>query len=144
MNKLIEYAGYGVFGVAMMATLSSLVASEVFNLPPCDLCWYQRVFMYPIAIIVGVSIMRRDKSWPLTTLILSGIGWLIALYHSLLQWSIIPSTLAPCTNGVSCATTEIDPFLGFITIPFMSLLAFTAIIALSVVFLKGTKNDQRI
>lgn len=144
MNKLREYAGYGVFGVALMATVSSLVASEVFSLPPCDLCWYQRVFMYPIVVIVGVSILRRDSSWPVTTIVLSGIGWLIALYHSLLQWGIIPSTLAPCTNGVSCASSEIDPLLGFITIPFLSLLSFTAVIALSVLFFKGSQNDQRI
>ncbi len=144
MLKLVDYAGYGAFGVALMATLSSLAASELFHMPPCELCWYQRVFMYPIAIVIGIAIVRRDTSWPLTTMILAGIGWLISLYHSLLQWGIIPSTLAPCTGGVSCATPEMDPILGFITIPFMSFMAFSAIIICAVLYWKGAKNEQRV
>ncbi len=144
MLKLVDYSGYGAFAVALMGTLSSLVASEVFDLPPCDLCWYQRVFMYPIAFIIGIGIMRRDRNWPVTALALAGVGWVIALYHSLLQWGIIPSTLAPCTGGVSCATPEMDPILGFITIPFMSLVAFTGIIILTAIFWKGVQSEQRV
>jgi disulfide bond formation protein DsbB len=140
MKKLIDYAGYVVFGVALSATLGSLVMSEVFHLPPCLLCWYQRIFMYPLVVILGVAILRRDGSWPLTTIILAGIGWLIALYHTLLQWSILPSTLAPCTIGESCLTLQIN-WLGFITIPFMSLMAFTVILAAAYVYMKGDRNE---
>ena len=100
--------------------------------------------MYPLAFIIGIGIMRRDHNWPFTAIILAGIGWLIALYHSLLQWGIIPSTLAPCTNGVSCATQEFDAWLGFITMPFMSFVAFTLIIICTVIFWKGVQNEQRV
>lgn len=140
MSKLLGYAGYGAFSVALIATLSSLVASEVFNLPPCELCWYQRIFMYPLVFIIGLGVMRRDTSWALTTLAIGGIGWVIALYHSLLQWSIIPSTLAPCTGGVSCAEQEFVWF-GFVTMPFLSLVAFTVILGLTVFSWKGEKSE---
>lgn len=143
MSKLFGYAGYGAFGVALMATLTSLLMSELFNMVPCSLCWYQRIFMYPLVIVIGLGIMRRDNNWMLTTLILSGIGWVVALYHTLLQWSIIPESMAPCVAGVSCAEQEIN-LLGFITLPFLSLMAFTAIIVMTVVFQKGVQHEQRV
>ncbi len=136
MSKLLGYAGYAAFGVALIAMLGSLVLSEIFSFPPCDLCWYQRVFMYPLAFVIGIGIMRRDVDWTITTLVLAGIGWLIALYHLLLQWGVIPSTLAPCTGGVSCSEQELA-LLGFITIPLMSLAAFTTILVLTVLYRKG-------
>ena len=144
MSKLLGYAGYAAFGVALAAMLGSLLMSEILHWPPCRLCWYQRIFMYPLVFVIGIAIMRKDTlSWPITTLVLSGIGWIIALYHSLLQWKILPESMAACTSGVSCTTAEIS-WLGFITIPFMSLLAFTAIIALTVIYWRGTQNEQRI
>jgi disulfide bond formation protein DsbB len=142
MSRVVSFACYGAFTVALLATLGSLVMSEAFGLVPCVLCWYQRIFMYPLVIVVGVGILRRDGTWPYTALPLAAIGWLIALYHSLLQWSIIPEKLAPCVEGISCTSKQID-WLGFITIPFMSLVAFTAIIILSVLYLKGASRDPR-
>lgn len=143
MSKIIGYVGYIAFGVALMATLGSLLFSEAFKWVPCDLCWYQRVFMYPLVFVIGMGIMRRDRNWAPTALVLSGIGWVLALYHSLLQWGVISSALAPCTNGVSCAEQEIEPLLGFITVPFMSLLAFTVIIIATTLFWKGVQqNDE--
>lgn len=100
--------------------------------------------MYPLVVVIGVGIIRRDTSWPITTLILAGIGWLIALYHVLLQWGILPKELAACTtSGVSCLDQQLS-LLGFIDIPLMSLAAFTAIIVLTVVFWKGNQNEQRV
>jgi disulfide bond formation protein DsbB len=143
MNKIVDYAGYAAFGVALTATLGSLVMSEVFHFAPCSLCWYQRIFMYPLVVVIGVAVMRRDNSWPLTTMLLAGIGWLIALYHSLLQWGILPHTLAPCTVGVPCITYN-QTWFGFITIPFLSLLAFTTILAVTFVYSRGVLNEQRV
>lgn len=143
MSKLLGYAGYAAFGVALTAMLGSLFMSEILHWPPCRLCWYQRIFMYPLVFIIGIAIMRKDKSWPITTLVLAGIGWFIALYHSLLQWKILPESMAACTSGVSCTTAEIN-YLGFITIPFMSLVAFSTIIVLTVMYLKGSQNEQRV
>lgn len=144
MSKLLGYAGYAAFGVALTAALGSLIMSEFLHWPPCRLCWYQRIFMYPLVFIIGIAIIRKDTvSWPVTTLVLSGIGWLIALYHSLLQWNIIPEAAAACIGGVSCTTAEIK-LLGFITIPFMSLVAFTVIIVVTTLYWKGNQNEQRV
>jgi disulfide bond formation protein DsbB len=111
---------------AFVATAGSLFFSEVLHFPPCVLCWYQRIFMYPLVFLLGVGIVRKDKKIYSYVLPLSIIGSLIALYHSLLYWKIIPENAAPCTAGVSCTTKFIEWF-GFITIPFLSLLAFLLI-----------------
>ncbi len=139
MRKYAEYFGYIGFGIALIAMLSSLALSEVFDLTPCVLCWYQRIAMYPLVAVIGVGIIRKDeKNWPVTALILAAVGWLIAFYHSLLQWGVIPSSLAPCVAGESCVTKQIE-FFGFITIPFMALVAFTVIILMSYGYLKRSK-----
>lgn len=140
MNRYVGYMGYLVFGVALAATLASLFFSEILGWAPCLLCWYQRILLYPIVVISGVGVIRKTNEWPITTLILAGIGWVMALYHSLLQWSIIPESIAPCTLGVSCVTPELDIF-GFITIPFMSLVAFSVIISASVLYMKKEEKE---
>jgi len=99
--------------------------------------------MYPLVAIIGVGVARRSDEWPITALILAGIGWVIALYHSLLQWGVISESLAPCVEGVSCVVKH-TAWFGFITIPFLSFVAFTIIIAMSALAWKGKKNDQRI
>ena len=99
--------------------------------------------MYPLVVITGVGVIRRTDDWSLIALILGGIGWVIALYHSLLQWGVISEALAPCVEGVSCVVKHFEWF-GFITIPFLSFVAFTIIIAMSVLAWKGKKNEQRV
>lgn len=130
---------YAVWAMALVATLSSLALSEGFHLVPCLLCWYQRIFMYPLVVIVGVAILRRDNAWPYTVLPLSIIGMAIALYHSLLQWKILPDAIAPCQAGISCTTAQIH-WLGFITIPFMSLVAFSIITLGAYLQLRGDRS----
>lgn len=142
MSGWKTYIGYAAFTIALLATVGSLAMSEGYGLVPCVLCWYQRILMYPLVLVIGVGIMRKDSTWTYTALSLAVIGWLIALYHSLLQWGFISERLAPCVAGVSCTNKQIDLF-GFITIPFMSLLAFSAIIILSWLFMKGHSNDER-
>lgn len=144
MSKITEYLGYVAFGAALTATLGSLYLSEILGWVPCELCWYQRVCMYPLVLIIGIGVMRRDKGWMPTAMALAGIGWVISLYHSLLQWGVISASLAPCTGGVSCAVKETEPWLGFITIPFMAFVAFSIILVTSVVLWRGVKNDKRI
>jgi disulfide bond formation protein DsbB len=82
--------------------------------------------MYPLVIILAVGIWKKDKNIPYMALPLSIIGTIIALYHNLLYYKIIPESLAPCTQGISCTTKLIEVF-GFVTIPFMSLVAFLII-----------------
>jgi disulfide bond formation protein DsbB len=111
---------------ATIATVMSLFFSEVLKLPPCILCWYQRICMYPLIAILAVGIWRKDKNIPYMILPLSLIGTIIALYHNLLYYKIIPESLAPCVQGVSCTSKLIEIF-GFVTIPLMSLCAFLII-----------------
>ena len=134
-----ENALYIAWMQATVATVGSLYFSEIMKLPPCLLCWYQRIFMYPLVVIVGVAILRRDSAWPYTTLPLSITGMAIALYHSLLQWKILPDAIAPCQAGISCTTAQIH-WLGFITIPFMSLVAFSIITLGAYLQLRGDRS----
>ncbi len=119
--------------IALTSTLGSLYFSEILKLPPCLLCWYQRIFMYPLVVIFAVGIWKKDKNITYFALPLSIIGLIIAAYHNLLYYKIIPESLAPCTLGISCTTKQIE-WIGFITIPFLSLLAFIAITLLVLLF----------
>lgn len=111
---------------SIIATLGSLYFSEIKNYIPCVLCWYQRILMYPLVIIIAVGILRKDKKMYQYVLPMSILGWAIALYHNLLQWNILPETIAPCTLAASCIVKHVGYF-GFITIPVMSLTAFTVV-----------------
>jgi disulfide bond formation protein DsbB len=111
---------------SILATAGSLYFSEIAHFPPCVLCWYQRICMYPLVVILFVSMIRKNKDAPLYVLPLSLIGFAIAVYHNLLYYKIIPESIAPCVQGVSCTTKYIQWF-GFVTIPLLSLIAFTVI-----------------
>ena len=110
---------------AWIATSGSLFLSEVLHWQPCLLCWYQRILMYPLAVILTVGIMRNDRGIHWYVLPLSLTGVLTSLYHYLLIKTdlFIPPA---CTGGVPCNVDYIDIF-GFINIPFMALTAFTII-----------------
>jgi disulfide bond formation protein DsbB len=138
-----KYALYGAFAVSLAAMLGSLYFSEIAHFPPCVLCWYQRICMYPLVLIIGYSIYLRNRLvvWP--AFVLASVGWLIGLYHNLLYYEILPEAAAPCIAGVSCTTKFIEWF-GFVTIPLLSFMGFTIIlIALTIYWKtsKGTIND---
>lgn len=130
---------YVAFGQALLATLGSLYFSEIAGFPPCSLCWYQRICMYPIVILMAVGILRKDKNVVFYVLPLSLIGLGIALYHNLLYYKILPESAAPCVMGISCTTKYIEWF-GFVTIPFLSLVAFAIITASMIICLKSKKK----
>ncbi len=121
--------------MSLMAVAGSLFFSEILKIPPCDLCWYQRIFIYPLAFIIPVGIIRRDKNISAYTLSLLVPGTLIALYHNLLYYGMIEKPLIPCKAGVSCTSRDFE-FFGFLGIPLMSLLAFIAMIILALSTLK--------
>ncbi|MGE0631365.1 MAG: disulfide bond formation protein B [Pseudobdellovibrionaceae bacterium] len=111
------------FLIAVAGTVGGLFFSEVMKLPPCDLCWYQRIALYPLIIIFGVGIAKtgRDSFRYAIGLILVGLA--LAIFHNLLYYGIIPESISPCKQGASCTTKQIE-WLGFITIPLMSLTSF--------------------
>jgi disulfide bond formation protein DsbB len=110
----------------------------VMDLPPCVLCWYQRIAMYPLVIVIGIGIAARDRRWKMYALPLALIGLGISVYHNLLYYNIIPESLAPCTQGISCTSRQIE-WLGFVTIPLMALTAFIIISASLLLYKPGKK-----
>ncbi len=131
---------YIAFGQALIATLTSLYFSEILKFPPCVLCWYQRILMYPLVIILAVGILKKDKGVYQYVLPLSILGMVIAIYHNLLYWNIIPESQTPCLLGVSCTIKFIEYF-GFITIPFLSFVAFLIITACMVIYAEYVKHS---
>lgn len=115
--------------IASASTLGALFFGEVMQLPPCSLCWYQRIFMFPMAVILPFALFPLDRSVVRAALPLAGFGALIAAFHVLLVAGIIPERLEPCKQGVPCSETVIEWF-GFVTIPLLSFVAFAAIAAL--------------
>ncbi len=115
--------------ISAISTLGSLFFSEIMDLPPCVLCWYQRICMYPLVIILFIGFMTSDKKVLKYAAPLGLIGWIIAVYHNLLYYHLIPKSASPCVKGISCTTVQIE-WLGFITIPFLSLVGFSLILIL--------------
>ena len=117
---------YAAWIQACVATFGSLYFSEVMKLPPCTLCWYQRILMYPLVLVIAVGLLRRDRGVSLYVIPISLLGFIVGVYHNLLYYRIIPEEIQPCTVGIPCTTVQIE-WLGFITIPIMSLTAFSII-----------------
>ncbi|MFD2263501.1 disulfide bond formation protein B [Lacibacterium aquatile] len=114
--------------VALTATLGALFIGEVMGQAPCNLCWFQRVFMFPLAVILGIALIRNDGSVWAYALPLAGIGSAVALFHSLLFLKVIPEGITPCGQGPSCASADMS-FAG-LPLPILSLITFLAIAAL--------------
>jgi disulfide bond formation protein DsbB len=117
---------YAAWIITLAGTAGSLFFSEVMGFPPCNLCWYQRVALYPLVAVIAVGIASADTGWKKYAwpLVLTGLA--IAVYHNLLYYDLIPQGITPCTEGVPCDARQLELF-GFITIPLMSLAGFVAI-----------------
>ena len=114
---------YVAWAIALVSTVGSLFFSEVMGLPPCVLCWYQRVAVYPLVLIIGTGIIMRDARMKRYALPLCLAGLAVSVYHNLVYYGVIPEALTPCSQGASCAERQIEWF-GFVTIPLMGLAAF--------------------
>lgn len=144
MNKRLinsDLLLFSAWGISLIASAGSLFFSEIVGYIPCDLCWYQRIFMYPLVIVLGVAVVKKDVKQALYSAIFSSIGFIIALYHYLIQKVPAISQMDSC-GLVPCAGQYINWF-GFITIPFLSLLAFSLILILSVVILMRERNSNK-
>ena len=117
------------FVTALIATLGSLFYSNVAGFPPCDLCWFQRIFMYPLVILFAVALIKKDSSVIKFALPTAAVGGLISLYHNYMYFGD-QGLNAICQLfgvGVSCTKRYVFEF-GYITIPVMALTAFALII----------------
>lgn len=114
--------------VATTATLGSLYFSEVQDLTPCRLCWFQRVFMYPLAIVLIVGAWRRDRDVRWYGVPLAVIGFVIAAYHYLIEWNPSLET-GSCDVSAPCTVPYFREF-GFVSLAFMAMCGFAAVLAL--------------
>jgi disulfide bond formation protein DsbB len=112
--------------IAVISALGSLFFSEIMKFAPCVLCWYQRICLFPLVLILTVGLFPFDKSVVKFALPLAVAGLFIALYHNLLYTGIIPENIQPCSQGVSCTEDYINLF-GIFTIPVLALLSFSTI-----------------
>ncbi|MEN9811067.1 MAG: hypothetical protein RLZZ488_2634 [Pseudomonadota bacterium] len=138
MSEIASLCRYVSWITALVASLGSLFFSEVMKLPPCVLCWYQRIAMYPLVAIIGAGIILKDGHLRFYALPLSVTGFVISAYHNLLYYKVIPDSIKPCTSGVSCTAKQIEWF-GFITIP---LLALTAFFIINVLLLLDSRANR--
>jgi disulfide bond formation protein DsbB len=119
-----------MFLVAAVAMGSSLYYSEYANFPPCEMCWFQRIAMYPLAVLLLTAIVTRGRLDPRYIVVMAGIGLAISIYHYQLQ--LFPDQQQFCTAGtVSCTVRFVEEF-GFVSIPFMAGCGFVAILLLQV------------
>jgi disulfide bond formation protein DsbB len=125
-NNVQNYSLYGAWIVSVIATLGSLYFSEIKGFIPCELCWFQRIFMYPLSIILGIATFYSEKSIIKYVLPLSIIGGSISIFHYLEQKVPGFAAIKPCAQGVPCSAAYINWF-GFITIPFLAFTAFSLI-----------------
>ena len=145
MSRLAPQAAgalYVAWLVALVATLGSLWFSEVRLFVPCTLCWYQRILMYPLAIVLGIAAWREDAGIVRYALPLATIGAFVSSYHVLEQK--VPGFGFPeaCRGGVPCNVQYID-WLGFVSIPVLALTAFVLILAALVTVAAATRRTAR-
>ena len=125
--------------VATSSMLGALFFGEIMHLSPCVLCWWQRICMFPLVVILPAGLFPLDLRVVRYVLPLAAGGWLFALFHMLLMAGVIPEDLKPCTRGIPCSEKVIEWF-GFVTIPLLSLLAFSAVIAF--LFMAHSRSKQ--
>ncbi|RLE11284.1 MAG: disulfide bond formation protein B [Actinobacteria bacterium] len=116
-------------GVAIAAMAGSLYLSEIAHLIPCKLCWFQRIAMYPIAIVLPIAAWRKDNGIRLYAAVLAVIGLGVAIWHRLIQAFPSLDSGACAAVGPPCSAPYIKEF-GFVTIPYMALSAFALILVL--------------
>ena len=118
--------------IASGSALGSLFFSHVMGFAPCVLCWYQRIALFPLVLILPMGLFPLDAKAAKFALPLTVVGLLTAAYHNLLYVGLIPRSIQPCAQGVSCTENYVELF-GFVSIPLLSLLALAAITALLII-----------
>jgi disulfide bond formation protein DsbB len=125
--------------VATASTLGALFFSEVMKLPPCPFCWYQRIFMFPLVLLLPIGLFPFDPKVVRYALPLSVVGTGIAAFQMLLVAGVIPEDVTACVRDVPCSATQVEWF-GFVSIPLLSLLSFTLITLLLILAALRTRK----
>ncbi|BFH60215.1 MULTISPECIES: disulfide oxidoreductase [Paenibacillus] len=140
LASIRPYALYLAWIVSIVATGASLYLSEVLHYLPCNLCWFQRIFMYPQVILLGIASYKNDRKIIPYAVTLSVIGGCISIYHYAEQKIPALAKALPCTAGIPCNFDYLNWF-GFITIPLMALIASILIIVL---LLAGRETKEEV
>lgn len=139
-NFVHKYILELLFWGTMSAVVGSLVYSNIVGFPPCDLCWYQRILIYPQALILFVAMRRKDKGVIDYLVPFSILGAIVSLYQSVIQWGFSFGSILNCTAaGGECAKVYVKEF-SYITIPFMSFSVFVYILVLKYIYYKKKKD----
>ncbi len=125
--------------IAAVATGGSLYLSEVAGYLPCALCWYQRIAMYPLTLILGVAAVRHDRRVWLTAVPIAAIGAAVAVWHIVIERN--PALAGPCDPTAPCSIRWVEEF-GFLTLPTMALIGFLTIIVLTLVARPATTDAR--
>ncbi|MBC7981552.1 disulfide bond formation protein B [Candidatus Parcubacteria bacterium] len=134
-------AMYLILVQVFVAIVGSLYFSDVKGFEPCVLCWYQRIFMYPLLPVVAIALWRKENKIYQYTLPMAMLGIIISIYHNLLYTGIIKNEEF-CSTGISCTSKYIEYF-GFVTIPFLAFLGFAVIIGLSIINRNYIKKQNK-
>lgn len=132
----------GAFLIAVFSTLGSLYISDVANYVPCELCWYQRIMMYPLVLLLGLAVAKKNRDIRPQLFFFAGLGLLIAIYHVYLQSG--GTALVPCSTAalaVPCGVKNFQVF-GYVTIPVMSLTGFAMLLVASVLSAKRESDME--
>ncbi len=128
-----------IFAISLSALIGSLLYSNIVGYPPCELCWIQRIFLYPQTLLAYLALRKRDMNMVGYLLPLSIIGAIVALYHSYIQWGG-GFSVAPCVaTGGECAKVFVLSY-SYITIPFMSFSIFAYLIIASGIYYKALNS----
>ena len=126
LRRLVSEQGQAMaLAVAVVATAGSLYYSEIVGFLPCEYCWYQRIAMYPLAVLLAVAVVTRQHLAMRYTMAIAGIGLALSVYHYQLQ--LFPEQGSSCVGGVSCTVMLVQQF-GFVSIPFMAGAGFLSIL----------------
>lgn len=129
------------FIISLGAALFSLVYSEIIGFLPCVLCWYQRIFLFPVVFIFGSAIWHKDRKVVKYTLPLLAVGFIISVYQNFFYYFGTDSSLPCDASGVSCYQQLISEFGGYISIPMLALSSFLALITIVLVAHFYKKED---
>ncbi|WP_017727631.1 disulfide formation protein C [Halalkalibacterium ligniniphilum] len=141
MNKKLENILLFAWLTSLVATLGSLYFSQIRQYEPCTLCWYQRIFMYPLVIILLIGMIQKDVKVAVYSAVLSLIGFCLSAYHYALQKLDFFAEAAPSCGRIPC-TGEYINWFGFVTIPFLAGTAFVIIFICSLVILIQAEEDK--
>lgn len=138
MSFLTRYGLYFAWIVSLVSTGGSLYMSEALGWVPCDLCWYQRIFMYPLTVLLGIATFQDDREVRKYVYPLAGIGILISSYHILVQKVPAIGAMSQCKVGIPCSQDYLNWIGGLITIPVLAFIGFFLIL----LFIWLSSHDQ--